>query len=60
VAAMVIMALVNLTLLVLGETGVLPLGWSWLVILGTIGTMALSAALAPLLDPLPAPDAGSV
>jgi Na+/proline symporter len=60
VAAMVIMALVNLTLLVLGETGVLPLGWSWLVILGTIGTMALSAALAPLWDPLPARDAGSV
>ncbi len=54
VAAMVIMALVNLGLLVMGETGVMPLGWSWLVIFGTVGTMALSWALAPLLD-RPAP-----
>jgi SSS family solute:Na+ symporter len=50
VAAMTIMAVVNLGLLVMGETGVLPLGWSWLVILGTVGTMVLSWALAPLLD----------
>ena len=54
VAAMIIMALVNLALLVLAETGVMPLGWSWLVILGTVGTMALSPVLAPLLD-RPAP-----
>src|SRR5262245_50222581 len=50
VAAMVIMALINLALLVMGETGIVPLGWSWLVILGTVGTMALATALAPLLD----------
>src|SRR5712691_11354281 len=50
VAAMVIMAVVNLALLVMGETGVVPMGWSWLVILGTAGTMALSPLLAPLLD----------
>jgi Na+/proline symporter len=50
VAAMVLMALINLVLLVMGETGVLPLGWSWLVILGTVGTMVLATALAPLLD----------
>jgi SSS family transporter len=50
VAAMVIMALINLALLVLGETGIVPLGWSWLVIFGTVGTMALSTALAPLLE----------
>ena len=49
-AAMVIMALVNLVLLVLAETGAIALGWSWLVILGTIGTMALAPLLAPLLD----------
>ena len=48
--AMVIMALVNLTLLVLSETGRIGLGWSWLVILGTAGTMLLSPLLAPLLD----------
>ena len=50
VAAMVIMAVINLTLLVMGETGVVPLGWSWLVIFGTVGTMVLSTILAPLLD----------
>ena len=55
VAAMVIMALVNLALLVLAETGRLALGWSWLVILGTVGTMALAAVLAKVLDRAPAP-----
>jgi len=50
VAAMVIMALVNLALLVLAETRVIALGWSWLVILGTVGTMLLAPLLAPLLD----------
>jgi hypothetical protein len=50
VAAMIIMAMINLALLVMGETGIVPLGWSWLVIFGTVGTMALSTALAPLLD----------
>src|SRR6266540_90750 len=54
VAAMVIMALVNLALLVLAETGRLALGWSWLVILGTVGTMALSPVLAKVLDRSPA------
>jgi SSS family transporter len=48
--AMVIMALVNLALLILSETGRIGLGWSWLVILGTAGTMLLSRLLAPLLD----------
>ncbi len=48
--AMVIMAVVNLGLLVLSETGRIGLGWSWLVILGTAGTMVLSPLLAPLLD----------
>jgi hypothetical protein len=53
---MVIMAIVNLALLIMAETGVVPLGWSWLVIFGTIGTMALAALLAPLLDRSPARD----
>jgi hypothetical protein len=47
---MTLMAVVNLALLILAETGVIGLGWSWLVILGTVGTMALAAGLAPLLD----------
>ena len=50
VAAMAIMALVNLALLVAAETGVIALGWSWLVILGTAGTMVLAPLLAPALD----------
>jgi SSS family transporter len=49
VAAMVLMALVNLVLLVLSETKVLVFAWSWLVILGTAGTILLSLALSPLL-----------
>src|SRR2546430_2929828 len=35
VAAMVIMAVVNLVLLTLSESGRIALGWSWLVVLGT-------------------------
>src|SRR6266487_5073931 len=50
VAAMVIMGVVNLVLLVLSETGVIALAWSWLVILGTAGTMTLAPLLAPLMD----------
>jgi len=42
VAAMIVMALMNLTLLVLSEMKVLTFGWSWLVVLGTIGTMLLA------------------
>ncbi|HYE90638.1 MAG TPA: sodium/solute symporter [Terriglobales bacterium] len=48
VAAMIAMALVNLVLLTLSETKVLPFAWSWLVILGTAGTMALALALTAL------------
>jgi solute:Na+ symporter, SSS family len=48
--AMVTMAGINLALLVLSETGRIGLGWSWLVILGTAGTMVLSPLLAPVLD----------
>jgi solute:Na+ symporter, SSS family len=43
VLAMIVMAMVNLVLLALSETGWLPLAWSWLVILGTGGTIAISA-----------------
>ena len=42
IAAMIAMALVNLVLLTLSETKVLPVGWSWLVIFGTVGTMLLA------------------
>jgi len=42
VAAMIVMALVNLALLVLSEYGILAFAWSWLVIVGTAGTMILA------------------
>ena len=42
VAAMIAMALVNLTLLVLSEYKILNFAWSWLVIVGTAGTVALA------------------
>jgi hypothetical protein len=29
---------------------VIALGWSWLVIVGTVGTMLLARLLAPVLD----------
>ena len=44
------MAVVNLALLVLSETRVVTLGWSWLVIVGTAGTMLLTVLLAPVFD----------
>ncbi|MBI5211046.1 MAG: sodium/solute symporter [Elusimicrobia bacterium] len=50
VAAMTAMALVNAVLLYLSEIKVFPLGWSWLVILGTLGTFGLAWGLAPVLD----------
>lgn len=37
-------------LLVLSETKVLPIGWSWLVILGTVMTFSLAYALGPRLE----------
>ncbi|MBI5624440.1 MAG: sodium/solute symporter [Elusimicrobia bacterium] len=49
--AMTVMAVVNAVLLYLSELKVFPLGWSWLVILGTFGTFGLAWALGPVLDP---------
>src|SRR2546422_2315245 len=42
VMAMIAMALVNLVLLLLIETKRLALGWAWLVIVGTAGTIVLA------------------
>jgi len=55
VVAMIVMALVNLVLLTLSETKVLPFAWSWLVILGTLGTMALALAMGGVRDVSAAP-----
>ncbi len=46
--AMLVMAIVNLVLLILSETHVLDFAWSWLVILGTAGTIALALVLSGL------------
>lgn len=53
VAAMTAMALINLFLLVLIENKILPLGWSWLIVIGTLGTMGLGWWLGPVLEPRP-------
>lgn len=50
VVAMVVMALVNLVLLLLSESGTLQFAWSWLVIVGTAGTMLLALLLSPALS----------
>ncbi|HXH84626.1 MAG TPA: sodium/solute symporter [Candidatus Tectomicrobia bacterium] len=46
VVAMVVMAVVNLVLLVLSEQQILAFAWSWLVVLGTAGTMLLAVGLS--------------
>jgi SSS family transporter len=46
VVAMIAMAALNLGLLVLSETKVLPFAWSWLVIIGTAGTILLAVVLS--------------
>jgi Na+/proline symporter len=48
VVSMIVMAAVNFALLVLSETKVLPFAWSWLVILGTAGTIGLAVGLTAL------------
>jgi SSS family transporter len=59
VAAMLVMAAVNLVLLVLSETGTLRFAWSWLVIVGTAGTMLLALALSGASRRTPDSRAGS-
>jgi Na+/proline symporter len=51
VVAMIAMALVNVVLLTLSENGVLPFAWSWLVVIGTAGTIVLALLLGVVLGP---------
>lgn len=46
VFAMVLSSALMLTLLVLSKTGMINLAWSWLIVLGTTGTFALSWLLS--------------
>jgi len=55
VLAMIVMALVNLVLLTLSETGRLPFAWSWLVILGTVGTIVIALLAGRVRDGSVAP-----
>ena len=55
VLAMIVMALVNLVLLTLSETGRLPFAWSWLVILGTVGTIVIALLAGRVKDGSVAP-----
>ncbi len=50
VVGMIIMAVVNAVLLSLSETHVLPLGWTWLMLIGTGGTFAIGYGLGPRLE----------
>ncbi len=48
--SMTVSAALMFVLLVLSERGMIPLGWSWLVILGTVLTFAGGYVLGPALD----------
>src|SRR5262249_39268589 len=41
ILGMVLMAVINAVLLVLSETGIFPLGWTWLLLIGTAGTFTV-------------------
>jgi SSS family transporter len=49
VGAMLTMAAVNALLLTLSELEIVSFAWSWLVVLGTVGTMLLSGLLTRLI-----------
>ncbi len=48
--AMIASAALMLALLILSEKKLIPLGWTWLVVLGTFSTFGGAWVLAPLLD----------
>jgi solute:Na+ symporter, SSS family len=50
ILGMVLMAVINAALLVLSEMGILPLGWTWLLLIGTAGTFAIGYFLGPRMD----------
>lgn len=52
--SMVTLAFVNFNLLVWTEQGIISVGWTWLILIGTFGTMALSYLLSPWMDRDPA------
>ena len=50
VLSMILFALINLVLLILTERKIFVVGWTWLVLIGTFGTMGLSWLLGPRME----------
>jgi len=50
ILGMTVMAVVNATLLILSEMGKIPLGWTWLLLIGTAGTFAIGYVWGPRMD----------
>jgi len=50
ILAMIFWAVVNFILLLLTEKGIFVVGWTWLVLIGTFGTMAMGYVLGPVMD----------
>jgi len=53
IISMTAMAVLNFVLLVLTEKQIFTVGWTWLVLIGTFGTMGLSYLLGPIIDKTP-------
>ena len=50
VIGMITMMIVNATLLTLSELKIVPIGWTWLILIGTAGTFAIGWFLGPYLE----------
>jgi solute:Na+ symporter, SSS family len=50
ILGMTLMAVVNAMLLVLSEMGKIPLGWTWLLLIGTAGTFVIGYYLGPVME----------
>ncbi|MCX7919994.1 MAG: sodium/solute symporter [bacterium] len=50
IVAMVVNAACMTILLVLSEKKIIPIGWSWLIVIGTVLTFILSYLLGPIMD----------
>ncbi len=50
IVAMVTMALINFTLLIMTETKFFVVGWTWLILIGTFGTMGIGYILGPVME----------
>jgi SSS family transporter len=47
IIGMTVMAAINAALLILSEMRIMPLGWTWLIIIGTAGTMLIGWVFGP-------------